>query len=233
MMGGRDLQKTVLEALNKLELFRNLPGDYLSRIASSCVKRSFPKGAVLFYQTEMTRDLFIILSGNVKATLTGDDGNEIVLCCFKEGDFFGEMNLFDNQGRSATVTAEEDCEMAVLERRAFISLLMEHPEIAIELITTLSKRLRKTNEMVESLVFLGVRERLLREFVKLAKPGGGEKHAIKTCKMTHQDMACRIGASRESVSKCIKALIKEGILTEKNNYFLIHLPKGKPRCPGI
>ena len=232
-MDGRNLQKTVLEVLKKLELFKNLSNDYLVQIASSCVRRSHPKGAVLFYQTEMSSDLFVILSGKVKATLTGDDGNEVVLCFFNDGDFFGEMSLFDNQGRSATVTAETDCEMAVLERDKFIGLLMDSPEIAIELITTLSKRLRKTNEMVESLVFLDVRERLLKEFSGMAGPGGAAGKVLKVDKKTHQELACRIGASRESVSKCMKALIHEGVIDEKKDHFLVNLPNVKPRCPGI
>ncbi len=232
-MDGLDLQKTVLEVLKKLELFRNLSGDYLVQIASSCIRRPLPKGAVLFYQTEMSSDLFIILSGKVKATLTGYDGNELVLCSFSEGDFFGEMNLFDNQGRSATATAETDCEMAVLEREKFIGLLMKKPKIAVELITILSKRLRKTNEMVESLVFLDVRERLLKEFSRMAGPDGAAGKVLKIDKKTHQELACRIGASREAVSKCMKAFIHEGVIDEKKDHFLVNLPKGKPRCPKI
>ncbi len=222
--------KPVKEVLKGSGLFGNLSDAYLEQLASSCRRRSFSKGAVILYQTELSSDLLIILSGKIKATLIDEKGDEIILSFFKEGEFLGEMSLFDNEGRSATITAEEDSEIAVLERGKFIDLLAGQPRLAIDLIVELAKRLRRADEMIESLVFLDVKDRLLREFSKIAESEGGEKtkNLLKIVKKTHQELSTRIGASREAISKCMKHLASKGIIREEEGHFLIIPLEKKP-----
>lgn len=228
IMKEQDFQKAIKEILRNLELFKNLKDEHLDRIAVFCRRRAFSKGAVIFYQGESSSNLLIVLSGKLKATIIDrDNGDEVVLSFFKEGEFLGEMNLFDGAGRSATVTAEEDSEIAVLEREKLMGLLMEQPRIAIGLITELAKRLRKADEMIESLAFLDVKERLLREFSKIAESEGAKgSNCLKVGKKTHQELAARIGASREAVSKCLKHLAAKDVVKDEEAFWRITLETG-------
>jgi CRP/FNR family transcriptional regulator, cyclic AMP receptor protein len=226
VVAGVGFRQPVKELLKKTDLFRNLTDAHLEEIASSCRRRSFSKGALILYQTEPSRDLLIVLSGKIKASLVDEEGNEMVLSFFKTGEFLGEMNLFDDKGRSATVTAVDDSETVVLKREDLMSLLLEKPAIAVALIMELAERLRKANELIESLVFLDVRGRVLRELSKMAhSEGKREGNFLKVRKRTHHELAAHIGASREAISKCMKHLLSKEIVREEDGYFLISVQK--------
>jgi CRP/FNR family cyclic AMP-dependent transcriptional regulator len=144
----------------------------------------------------------------------------MVLAQFEKGAFFGELSLLDGKGRSATIVADKDSELAILKQDVFLDLLYKNPRIAVELVTTLVERLRKADEIIESLAFLEVGERLIRTLLEVA---GAERTAqfFKTGKLTHKELAARIGSSREAVSKCMKVLSTKGIIKEAEGQILI------------
>lgn len=222
------LQLDVL--LKKVSLFSNLNDHYVKQLASSCRKEAYEKGATIFYQTDPSNNLYIILSGKVNAILIDEEGNEMVLSTFKKGDFFGELSLFDGKGRSATLVAVEKAELAVLKRDEFMSLLIAKPEMATALIVELAERLRKSNDLIESLVFLDVRERLMKVLLKIGKSEGERKgDCIKFTKKTHHELATLVGASREAITKCMKFFTVKGMLKEEEGYFLL-VKNGINKC---
>lgn len=201
--------------LRKVPLFKQLKDAQLREIAARCSSATCPRGRVLFRKTDMSTDLYLVKSGKLKAFLEDDEGDEIVLAEFVKGDFFGELSLLDGKGRSATIVAEEDAELFMLNKDAFLDMLARNPKIAIEVIGTLVERLRKADEMIESLAFREVGERLLRQLLENAEPSGEEQGYLRTAKLTHRELSARIGSSRESVSKCMKVLAEKRLVKEK------------------
>lgn len=213
----------LLEYIKNIPLFKDLKDAQLKEIAARCKIGRYKKGDVVFHKTDLSTDLYIVSSGKLKAVLADEEGGEILIAQFEKGDFFGELSLLDGKGRSATIIAIGDAELAVLKKELFLDFLHKEPSVAVELMTTLVERLRKADEMIESLAFLEVGERLVRSLLESASPGGGPmpKGFLKAGKLTHKELAVRIGSSREAVSKCMKVLEIKGIVKEAEGQLLI------------
>ena len=212
----------LVEYLKKIPLFNHLKINQLKEIAARCKNVQYKKGAVIFHKTDLSTDLYIVNSGKLKAVLTDDEGDEMVIAQFEKGAFFGELSLLDGKGRSATIVADADSELSVLKQDMFLDLLYANPRISVELMTTLVERLRKADDMIESLAFLEVGERLVRSFLDGATSEGVTCVGyLKAGKPTHKELAARIGSSREAVSKCMKVLSTKGIIREAEGHLLI------------
>lgn len=211
------------EYLKNIPVFKQLKDTQLREIAGRCKGVQFKKGDVVFHRTDLSTDLYIVNTGRLKAILEDEEGDEIVLAAFEKGDFFGELSLLDGKGRSATIVAEKDSQLSVLQKDVFLELLYKNPSISVELIATLVGRLRKADEMIESLAFLEVGERLIRALLDNAAPADGALCAeyLKAGKPTHKELAARIGSSREAVSKCLKVLTTKSIVKEAEGNILI------------
>ncbi len=217
----------LVEYIRNIPLFKHLKDSQLKEIASRCRDASVKKGDVVFYKTTPSTDLYIVLSGRLKATLADEEGDEIMLSSFKAGDFFGELSLIDGRGRSATIAAEEDSDLAVLKRDLFLDLLIKDSKMAVELMATLVSRLRKADGMIESLAFLEVSERLAKTLRDMASAEGKELDGrLKIKKLTHKELAGIIGASREAVTKCMKLLASKGIIEPGNHNTYQKFPDG-------
>jgi CRP/FNR family cyclic AMP-dependent transcriptional regulator len=211
----------LIKYLKQIPLFAHLKDSQLKEVAALCRKALFKKGAAVFQKTDMSTDLYIVNDGSLKAVLSDDEGDEIVLARFEKGAFFGELSLLDGKGRSATIVADKDAELSVLNRDTLLELIMKDPKIAIMLMATLVERLRKADEMIESLAFQEVGERLVRALVEGARPDERAKGFLKRDKMTHKELSALIGSSREAVSKCMKVLVTNGIVKESDGMMLI------------
>jgi len=212
----------LVEYLRNIPIFSHLKEAQLKEIAARCKNAEFHKGEVVFRKTDPSTDLYIVNSGRLKAVLADEEGDEIVLAQFEKGAFFGELSLLDGKGRSATIVADKDSELAILKKDVFLDLLYKNPTISVELMTTLVERLRKADEMIESLAFLEVGERLIRMLLEKARPcTTGEKGFLRTTKLTHKELAAQIGSSREAVSKCLKMLMAKHIVRESEGDILI------------
>jgi CRP-like cAMP-binding protein len=213
----------LIDYLKNIPLFNHLKDAQLKEMATRCKSALFAKGDVVFERTDLSTDLYIVNAGKFKAVLSDDEGGEMVLAQFEKGAFFGELSLLDGQGRSATIVAETDSELAVLKKDVFLELLYKNPKIAVELMTTLAMRLRKADEMIESLAFLEVGERLIRALLDAASAEGADsKGFLRAGKLTHKELAARIGSSREAVSKCMKVLSMKGIIREADGILVAH-----------
>lgn len=212
----------LIQYLKHIPLFAHLKDAQLKEIASRCKNVQFKKGAVVFHKTDMSTDLYIVNSGSLKAVLSDDEGDEMVLANFENGAFFGELSLLDGKGRSATIIAEKDSELAVLNKDVFFDLITRDPRISVALMATLVERLRKADEMIESLAFQEVGERLVRSLMESSSRDPKALKGFLCCeKLTHKELAARIGSSREAVSKCMKALTSRGVVKESDGSLLI------------
>jgi CRP/FNR family transcriptional regulator/CRP/FNR family cyclic AMP-dependent transcriptional regulator len=214
----------VEKLLRKIPVFQNFSNNNLKKTVENFNIRKFKKYESIVYQSDKSTDLYIVLQGTVNVTFMDPDGNEYFFTELKEGDFFGEMSLLDGKPRSASVSAAEvNTTIAVLERKRFLKELKENSQIALDLLTSLVGRLRKANEIIESFAFLDVKERILNFLIDSSK---GKKEFdehgfLKVNKLTHKEIALRIGSSREAVTKILKTLTYKQLILDKGGYFLL------------
>ncbi|MBZ0154703.1 MAG: Crp/Fnr family transcriptional regulator [Alphaproteobacteria bacterium] len=209
------------QLLKNLPILKGLCQEHATCITKDFSIRTAKKGDVIFYQSDESTDLYIIIEGEAKASLVDPEGNELILATFAQGDFFGEISLFDGRPRSATITASENSTFAVLTREKFLQAIKNDPMIAIGLITSLVRRIRMTDEKLESLVFLDVSQRVIKLLLEIGKGERDEKGYYKVKKLTHRELAAHTGASREAVSKALKVLTFRKAIREEEGYFLI------------
>lgn len=219
---------SVAEALRAVPLFAHLKDDDLERIAQVARERSYPKNSVIVFEDDPGDTLFVVLKGQVKVVLVGEDGREVILSTMTGNDFFGEMALIDDEPRSAHVIAMEDSELLVVRREDFQNQLTESPKIAVGLVRALTKRLRKADNKIGSLVLLDVTGRVARLLLDAADEEGGERI---TRKLTHHMIAQMIGSSRETVSRTMRALQdKEYIEVSKTAITIVDRPALLKAC---
>ena len=220
---GKDKSALIERLLKELPVFKSLSGNYLSQLAKDFIVFQVKKGETVFYQSDSSTDLYIVLEGAVRASLLNQDGQELVLAAFDKGDFFGEMSLLDGKPRSATMIAVEDSALGMLKREKFLTAVKNDPMIAIDLLSALVQRLRMADGMIESLAFLDVSQRLMELLLQIAKAEGEKDKSgfFRIKKLTHKELAARIGASREAISKVIKVLAFRDVVREDGDSFLI------------
>ena len=220
---GKDKNALIERLLKELPVFKSLSDNYLSRIAKDFIVFQVKKGETVFYQSDSSTDLYIVLDGAVRASLLNQEGQELVLATFDKGDFFGEMSLLDGKPRSATMIAVEDSALGMLKREKFLTAVKNDPMIAIDLLSAVVQRLRMADGMIESLAFLDVSQRLMKLLLQTAKAEGGKDKSgfFRIKKLTHKELAARTGASREAISKVIKVLAFRDVVREDGDYFLI------------
>lgn len=197
------------EVLRRVPLFSELsPADF-QRVMEVARERSYPKNSVILFEDDPGDALYVVGAGQVKVVLIGEDGREVILSVLGEGEFFGEMALIDDEPRSAHVIAMEDSTLVVLRREDFQPILNSTAAIAIALLRELSRRLRRVDEKVGSLVLLDVNGRVARLLLEMADETGGERI---TRRLTHHTIAQMIGSSRETVSRTMRELVDKGMI---------------------
>ncbi|MBI1892131.1 MAG: cyclic nucleotide-binding domain-containing protein [Burkholderiales bacterium] len=173
------------------------------------VVRSFPRNTVIINEGDDTDSVYFIASGAVKVFLADDDGNEVIIGTLRAGEYFGEMAL-EPGSRSASVMTAEPTALAVVRIDDFRIFLREHPDFVFSLLGKLIRRSRVTNRNLKSLALLDVYGRLVQLLQDLATQVDGV--SVITEPLTQQEMASRIGCSREMVSKILKDLTAGGYL---------------------
>lgn len=181
----------------------------LRALSGEGVVRAFPKQTVIVNEGDKTESLYIILSGRVKVFLSDDAGREIVLGTQGPGEYFGEMVL-DEGPRSASVMTIEPSRFAVVPKQKFREFLRSHPEFSILLVEKLIRRVRALTESVKSLALMDVYGRVARLLLDLAVKEDGR--LVINERLTQQDIASRVGASREMISRILKDLTIGGYI---------------------
>jgi CRP-like cAMP-binding protein len=202
------------ELLRTVPIFSELSDADIASLARLSSRRHYPKDTVVFFENEEGDFFFSIVGGRIKVTILGDDGREVILSILGPGDFFGEMALLDNEPRSATAIAVEDSELLSLHRHDFQSVLADNRSIMSALIKILASRIRKANHQISTLALLDVYGRVARVIVDMARDEGRrlKDGRIAFRRATHQEIANRIGTTRETVTRMLKDLERQGMI---------------------
>ena len=194
--------------LKSVSLFGNLSDRQFGILSKAGTIKKFEKGFLIVHQHGHGDTFYIVVSGRVKVTLLNEDGKEIVLSVLKEGDFFGELSLLDNEPRSASVITMEDVTLFLLTRTQFYQLIAARPDILRKLLKVICSRLRDADEKIGSLAFLDVYGRTIRILQQMAHDQGIKtRHGIEISNApTHQELSSMVGASREAITRIIKIL---------------------------
>jgi CRP/FNR family transcriptional regulator, cyclic AMP receptor protein len=207
-------------SLKNVSLFSGLPDLTLDIIYSHAGVKTFPKGAIVISEGDETQSLYIVLSGKVKIYLSDDEGKEIILATHGPDEYFGELALLEDAPRSASVMTMEPCKFLVLSKTDFKECLLEYPDIALHLLKELASRVRRLTENVKSLALMDVYGRIARTLLNLAAEEGDK--LVIAQQLTHQDIANRVGASREMVSRILKDLANGGYIKIENKRIVIN-----------
>ena len=225
-----DPSRSVAERFRNIPLFTQLTEEEVTRITQAARERTYPKNSVILFEDDPGDALYVVLAGEVKVVLIGEDGREVILSILRSGDFFGEMSLIDDQPRSAHVIATEDSNLLVLRRNEFRQCLEQAPRIALGLLQALSRRLRRADDKIGGLVLLDVSGRVARVLVELADEHDGE-HIPR--KITHHMLAQMIGSSRETVSRTIRDLGNRGLIEVSRKHITIRHRAGLEQLAGL
>ena len=183
-------------------LFGKLNPTQIGRLMSCTVEKSVARGTTILSKDDPGSSLFAIRKGEVKITVPSVGGHDAVLNLLTDGDIFGEIALLDGRPRTADAVAITDCEMFVIERRDFMPLVQEEPQIALKLIETLCARLRQTTQQAESLMFLHLPGRLAKTLLRLSFVDGIT--AERKIAITQKELGNFIGVSRESTNRQLR-----------------------------
>ena len=197
--------------LENVPLFSGLRKQELATFDRHTVAKTFPAHAAVLREGEKSDSLYIILYGKVKVYVSEKNGNEAILNIQGRGEFFGEMALLDDAPRSASVMTMEPTRLSIMTKAAFRDCLAAHPDLAYDLIRMLTQRVRTLTENVRNLALLDVYGRVARTLLHLATLSGNK--LIVEQKLTHQEIANMVGASREMVSRILKDLANKGYIT--------------------
>jgi CRP/FNR family transcriptional regulator, cyclic AMP receptor protein len=212
--------------LRNVPLFKELGDEDLAVIADLAVERHIPRGAVILTEGDLGDSLFAIMSGRVKVFIGDEDGREIILKILGPGEFFGEMALIDKQPRSASVTAIEATTLKVLSQSAFQECLKRAPKIATTVMTALAKRLRDADKKISTLALMDVYGRVANTLLELAIETDGK--LVVGEKLSQQEIANMVGASREMVNRILKDLSERGYISIESKQITIHDNKLPP-----
>jgi len=210
---------TIAHFLATVPLFKSLDAEERERFAEFVREKTYPKGSVILFENDPGDALFVVRSGRVKVVLLAEDGREVILSLLGAGEYFGELSLIDDQPRSAHVIAMEESTLLVLRREDFRRRVDASPGVAWVLLQVLSRRLRRADEKIGSLVLLDVPGRIARMLLDAAAEGGSD---LIEKPLTHQTIAHVIGASRETVSRAMREFQDSGwVTTERRRIRLL------------
>src|SRR5574343_154934 len=208
-----------LVVLRNVALFSGLDDSELEKLSKVSGRKRVERGGSVVRAGESTDSLYILLAGRAKVTNTDEEGREIILAWLGPGEFFGEMGLIDGSPRSANVVAAEACELMFLDKDSLQTCMRDNFQVAQKLMKILVLRLREADRKIESLALLDVYGRVARLLLDMSEIVDGNRIVKK--KISKQDMAKMIGASREMVSKVMRDLELRGYIRYDDDQLVI------------
>ena len=200
-----------LELIRRVPLFSMLTASQAESVADAVVKCRFKRGESIVEQGKKSNALSIILTGRARVMSTDARGREVILATMQPGDYVGEMSLIDNEPHSATVRAEIQTDVLVLGRLEFARCLPENSSMAYAVMKGLVQRLRHADRKIESLALMDVYGRVARALLEFSSRDVAGNAVIRD-KVSRQDLAKMVGASREMVSRVMKDLEERGFI---------------------
>ena len=209
-----------LELIRRVPLFSMLTAIQATSVADAVVKRRFKRGEAIVEQGKKSNALSIILTGRARVVTTDSRGREVILATMHPGDYVGEMSLIDDEPHSATVSAEIQTDILLLGRLEFASCLPENSSMTYAVLKGLVQRLRRADRKIESLALMDVYGRVARALLESATEDSAGNTVIRD-KVSRQDLAKMVGASREMVSRVMKDLEERGFIETRDDGSLL------------
>jgi CRP/FNR family cyclic AMP-dependent transcriptional regulator len=212
--------------LGQVPVFETLAPDDLQRVAEVAVPRAFPGHHVIFREGDESDTCYVVRSGHARAIREHTDGRMIALAHFGPGDIFGELAMFDDESRSATVETLDEVHAIAVAGGDMRRLLRQHPDIAVKLVISLGRRLRDANERLARQSFQTVQSRVavvLDGLVRQAQSEGAQASDVLVT-ITQADIAQLAGSSRESASRFLAVLERAGVITQGRGRITVHDP---------
>jgi CRP-like cAMP-binding protein len=210
--------------LGRVPVFAELGPDDLAQVAELCHPRSFAAGEVVFREGDSSNTCYLVRSGHARALREHADGRQLALATFGPGDIFGELAMFDDERRSATVEAVEPLEVLAILGPDMRRLMARRPQLAVALAVSLSRRLRATNERLASQSFQTVQTRVanvLGQLVEQARAEGATGGDVRIT-VTQAEVAQLAGSSRESASRFLAVLERAGVISQGRGRLTVH-----------
>lgn len=216
---------SLTETLKKTTLFCGMDQSDIEMIAAQTVTRQFPKNTVIVSQGDETDSFYVIVQGKVDVFLQNDKGKEIIINTLGLCESFGELAPLGRIPRQASIITTEDSTFGIISRQVFMDTLLVKPSIGMRIIDLLIRRIQDLTEEVSSLALEDVYNRVVRVLYKHAQAVGDK---LVTEKLTQQDIASRVGATREMVHRILKELKKGGYISIEGKHITIEkkLPPG-------
>jgi CRP-like cAMP-binding protein len=200
-----------LDLLRRVSMFSLLSNEQLKFLSDSVVKSRFKRGERIVEQGQKSDALYIILAGRGRVVITDNKGGEVILATLQAGDYIGEMSLIDNEAHSASVDAEIQTDVLVLGRAEFTHSLTESSAMAYAIMRGLVQRLRHADRKIGSLALMSVYGRVANVLLDAAGASPLKDMIIRE-KLSRQDIAKMVGASREMVSRVMKDFEEQGFV---------------------
>jgi CRP/FNR family transcriptional regulator, cyclic AMP receptor protein len=200
-----------LDLILRVPLFAHLTAQQAEPLAKSVTKKRYKRGERLLEQGAYSNALLIILTGRARVLMTDSRGREVILAILRTGDYLGDMCLIDKEPNSASVHAEVLTDVLVIGREEFLRALSENSSIALEVIREFTKRLRYADHKISSLALTGVYSRVANVLLETAVADSRGVLTIRD-RVSRQDVAKMVGASREMVSRVMKDFEEKGFL---------------------
>ena len=202
------------DVVRQAPLFAALDDDAVNSLLARMQRQQLARAEVLFAEGDAGHRLFVILEGKLKLGRTSSDGRENLLAILGPGEMFGELSLFDPRPRTSTATAVVESTLIALSHEELEPWLLQHPEVATQMLGALARRLRRTNDSLSDLVFSDVPGRVAKALLDLANRFGHQSDAglLVDHGLTQEELAQLVGASRETVNKALADFAARGWL---------------------
>jgi CRP/FNR family transcriptional regulator len=215
-----------VELLSRVPVFASLDADDLRHVAEVSHPRRFAAGEVVFREGDESNTCYVVRSGHARAVREHGDGRQIALATFGPGDIFGELAMFDDERRSATVETTDALEAILILGTDMRRLMLQRPQLAVALAASLARRLRSTNERLASQSFQTVQSRVasvISQLVEQAQAEGAPAADVPIT-ATQAELAMLAGSSRESASRFLATLERAGVISQGRGRLTVHDP---------
>ncbi len=215
-------------------LFRDAPAALLDELVKFAAVRRFETGEEIFAKGDAGSALWGVLTGRVCIYTLSPEGEEAILNILEPGDIFGEIALLDGGRRTASARAMEAGDLLQIYRDHFVRFLHEHPELGISMTSVLCEHIRMNVEFIENTVFLNLAARLAKRLVTLAEiHGKPDPRGVRIAfKLSQQDLAHMVGATRERVNKELGPWRERGLIDFEEGMIVICQPDALKRLAG-
>lgn len=212
------------DLLRRYPLFQGLDEGALARLSARIARKTLARHKRLFSKGDAANAVIGIVEGEVKITVTGPDGREVIFNVLRAGEMFGEIAVLDGRPRSADAMTMSRCELFYLDRRDFLASLREEPDLSLRMIELCCERIRRISEQVEDVMFLAGPARIAKALLRLSANEADADDACVRVPVTQLEISQIVGLSREVTNKQLREWEKAGFVELERGFVVLRDP---------